>query len=166
MMATVVLIWYSNAAATSWNSLANVFGASDQSIETFSCYHPGEKCILFGGGNGGPRVGRFNADATFTELGNSPYAWGGGGSNPSKGIVVGHPNGRAFAVSAQQDGMWEYIASTDTWTQSGLVNGGTLPFLDAWWMSCCMIPEHDVIYVCIQTSDAATAPLEHWLYKL
>jgi hypothetical protein len=62
-------------------------------------------------------------------------------------------------VSAASDTLYEYNASTDTWSSVG-----ALPF-SAYWLSAVMIPEYNVIYCIIQTGSGGNDTVQEWLYK-
>lgn len=159
-------VWTSDASLQNWQQAhSNVFGSSTQAIEQYSAYLPAERCILFGGGARAPfgsgnfsGTARLNADGSVQVLRDAPRAFG--TRQPSMGTVVGHPNGRAFAISAAADTLYEYDAGADNWS-----NRGSLPF-SAYWITAVMIPEYFAIYCLIQLGSGGSADVEEWMYRL
>jgi hypothetical protein len=164
-------VWTTAADLQTWTkSATNVFGTTTKE-EIFSRYLPGQKLVMFGGGNSGPFIGVIDKNKVAYALNNSPVAWGVGDN--TKGSVVGHPNGRVFAISSLNNGIWEWNGglhfnpaspTNDTWTSLG-----STPFFSGAGSFRCaatMIPEFDCIYCVVQRDSGANSDLEQWIYKL
>lgn len=159
-------IWATQDDYTTWSKVhSDVFGIADQNIEGFSAYLPAQQAVMFGGGAREPwgtgnisRAALFHADGSKQVIGDTPRPFG--TRQPSMGTVVGHPNGRVFALSAASDSLYEYDSSRDSWSTLG-----SLPF-SAYWLSAAMIPEFNVIYVIQQVGSSGTDTVQEWLYKL
>jgi len=123
-------LWAYNPSNGSWAALANTNGANAvaglpnlpmSSTAVFAHYDPVLKIVLFGGGT---HLYKLNSSGVITTLKTPPAALG-----PTNAVVASDPVGGKFIVLAGS-AMYQYDASTDTWTQLAISVPTVLSGLD------------------------------------
>ncbi len=110
-------VWAFNPSSSAWTLLANTNGSNAgsslpklpmSSTAVFALYDPVLKIVLFGGGS---NLYKLSASGTITTLKTPPMSLG----VTNAVVAVDSTGGKYIVLSGSS--MWQYDASTDTWTQ-------------------------------------------------
>ena len=108
-------VWLYREPTNSWSRLASA-GTTKAigAYHNFSAYHPGQKMVLFGGGNGSTAVFKVDDKGTVSQVARSPAELG-----IKRGIVLPNSVTGNFMAFYDNGQLYEYRVASNSWANVG-----------------------------------------------
>jgi hypothetical protein len=138
-------VWVFDEGDASWTQYADgaLSGGTNRRLDMngsynqFAVYHPTQKIVLFGGGNGSENIWKMNAEGFIQQVSNSPLNIGSQGLN----LILPNTRNGTFNVFADTGNVYEYSVQSDRWQ---VVGRHAVQDYTRHWKAGGYIPEYNV----------------------